>query len=74
MEMRMSDLWILIKPFHHSLYIQCSRSFSRRRWGLEEDNREVPVDYNRFGAGISIGLQLRLGPFGQKKEGLDIYD
>ena len=67
------DFWIRA-PFTAVVYKSQTSAFQDGGGALGEENREVPPDFNPIGAGISVGLQLRLGPFGQKKEGLDIYD
>lgn len=41
---------------------------------LGEEDRLKPEDYNILGFGLSVGFQARIGPFGKKKTGLDIYE
>ena len=77
LEMRLSDILDLWMRLPVSVVLNATNSPSVSQTGggaLEATNRAVPEDHSVLSSGIFIGVQTRIGPFGKKKEGLDIYD
>ena len=77
MEMRLTDsidLWFRL-PVSFLLSVTNSPELRQSGGGaLEENNRALPDGHSSFSSGLFVGFQTRIGPFGGRKTGLDIYE